>query len=154
MKRLIRCLAVVVGLAWSANDFAQEVKSELEPWDLRFTLTVKNPADVPRLITNIGVTSNYHPNYLCLSPGAETLPVIADYRIKFHLLTEETTVSADPPLRIPPHDFARFTVSIATSLMGICDDSVVAKVAVFAVFDDNSRVTTRTVDLSLEQLKV
>lgn len=140
----------LIYLLFPAASYAAGERVETEKSVLRFTLTVANPSDRPRLLTKVGVRSEYH-GALCFSSEAQPLPVVADYQIIFSFSEKETVVSAEPPIRIPPHDFAKFTISIAPVVTGICAGSarsVFADVSVFAVFDNDARVITPTVALS------
>jgi hypothetical protein len=114
---------------------------------LTYTMTVRNPSEVPRLLFKVGVESVAHGDFRCRS-GSAILSPIADYRVQFDIRHAETEIPADPPIQVGPGAFARFTISLFPSAIGACGPSWSAIVTPFVVFDDGTRLVARPTEIT------
>ncbi len=148
MRRLATFLALIslTSVAAGAN-----ISSEYSERVFGFKMTVENPDTVMRHVTQVGVRSRAHGNFGCLTEST-TLISLADYPISFSVAREETLISADPRIRVPPGSSARFTVSLYPHATGACGPWS-ADVNAIAVFDDGTRLESIVATISDQDLE-
>ena len=128
-----------------------QISSEFEAAALVFKITVSNPSSNPRSGVQVGVRSDVHGDFLCLS-AAQGLISIADYPVAFHVRQRETMVDADPILALPPKETATFTVSLYPNATGSCG-AWYSQVSAVVKFDNGDRLVTEPAYIDARQVE-
>lgn len=92
-------------------------------------------------MVKVGVRSELRAGkFECLSASDVLIP-LADYRVRFHVGSEETIQDAEPIIKIEPRDIVRFTISLIPDATGACGYWA-SDVSAIVVFDNGKRIYT------------
>lgn len=128
-------------VASEGNALGQGSREQFQKSLLTFDLTVSNPSRARKLVAKVGVRSELRAgNFECVS-GSDVLTPLADYRVRFHVGSEETIQDAEPMIKIEPRDIVRFTISLIPDATGACGYWA-SDVSAIVVFDNAKRIYT------------
>jgi HEAT repeat protein len=146
-------LVLAFSLSTPAVSLAADPPPRYQRATLTFDITVHNPnRQKTRHVTKIGVRSRTAPQaFTCLGEATALFP-LADYVVRFRPGVAETTVSADPPLAMPPQSSARFKVGLYPDDRDACGGWS-ASVSVLVSFDDGTVLTTPEQVITAADLK-
>jgi HEAT repeats len=151
VKILLAVMFLFASVSRPPGRSAEQISSAYNTALLTFYMTVANPSDSSQLVTKVGVHSRAIGVFRCAATSIALTP-LADYRIHFEVGDKETMITANPPIVVAPHSFARFTISLIPSATGACGGWE-AYVSVFALFNNGttlSSITARITDADVK----
>lgn len=111
------------------------------PTERALRLTLVNRGEEVRILTRFEIESRTWLVFQCLSADF-SIPIVAQYKLKFHLSNPLTEVSANPQLQFQKNKPAMVDIALDPNAIGNCADDWTADVRVAVVADDGRRSTT------------
>lgn len=98
------------------------VSQDYQKDSMLYDLIVQNNSETPQVLNKVGVVSNITDGHFGCADSGSPLISAGHYIVRYYVSMPETAQKMEPPLRIPPNDVVRFTVSLLPDDASACEN--------------------------------